>query len=124
MKYLQQYRVIAYTGDVVFSPSQTKIEGYYLESGTVVLLKKEKELVDPNQYAFNIVSGPTIINIVSIMRNKPVHYWAVARTDAVIYRFDPEKFLNEFKTEDVFLSAIVDYTLERIISSIPGLISK
>ena len=124
MQYLQQARVIAYPGDVIFSPSKEKVEGYYLESGTALLLKKEEELADPDKNAFNLVSGPTIINIVSIINTIPTHYWAVARTDTVVYKFDPEKFLSEFKTDDVFLSAIVDYTLHRITSSIPDLISR
>ena len=121
MKILQQARFVAYPGDVIFSPLKGNVEGYYLESGTVLLIKKELELVDPENYAFNLVSGPTIINIVSIIKTIPTRYWAVARTDTVVYKFDPEIFLSEFKTDDVFLSAIVDYTLQRITSSIPDL---
>ena len=118
---LEKVQRIVNGGEIIFGPSQDDMNGYFLNRGTVVLVDNEDDLKQAEKRAVVTLKGPVIINMPSILKGLPPTFWAVAASTSMIYLFPRDDLLEKYKSDDPFLSAVNDYTLERVVKSKPTL---
>ena len=118
---LEKVQRIVNGGEIIFSPSEDDMNGYFLKRGTVVLVDNEDDVKHAEKRAVVTLKGPVIINMPSILKQLPTTFWAVAASTSMVYIFPRDTFMERYNSEDPFLSAVNDFTLARIEKSKPTL---
>lgn len=118
---LEKVQRIVNGGEIIFSPSEKDLNGYFLKRGTVVLVDNEEDVKQAEKRAVVTLKGPVIINMPSILKGLPTTFWAVAASTSMVYIFPRDIFTERYNSEDPFLSAVNDFTLARIEKSKPTL---
>tara|TARA_B000000557_G_C20425252_1_gene296373 strand:- start:83 stop:475 length:393 start_codon:yes stop_codon:yes gene_type:complete len=118
---LEKVQRIVNGGELIFSPSEEDMNGYFLKRGTVALVDNEEDVKQAERRAVVTLSGPVIINMPSILKDLPTTFWAVAVSTSMVYIFPRDTFMERYNSEDPFLSAVNDFTLARIEKSKPTL---
>ena len=118
---LEKVQRIVNGGEIIFSPSEEDLHGYFLKRGTVVLVDNEEDVKQAEKRAVVTLKGPVIINMPSILKGLPTTFWAVAASTSMVYIFPRDIFIERYNSEDPFLSAVNDFTLARIEKSKPTL---
>ena len=118
---LEKVQRIVNGGEIIFSPSEEDLNGYFLKRGTVVLVDNEEDVKQAEKRAVVTLKGPVIINMPSILKGLPTTFWAVAASTSMVYIFPRDIFIERYNSEDPFLSAVNDFTLARIEKSKPTL---
>ena len=118
---LEKVQRIVNGGEIIFSPSEEDLNGYFLKRGTVVLVDNEEDVKQAEKRAVVTLKGPVIINMPSILKGLPTTFWAVAASTSMVYIFPRDTFMERYNSEDPFLSAVNDFTLARIEKSKPTL---
>lgn len=118
---LEKVQRIVNGGELIFSPSEEDMNGYFLKRGTVALVDNEEDVKQAERRAVVTLSGPVIINMPSILKGLPTTFWAVAVSTSMVYIFPRDTFMERYNSEDPFLSAVNDFTLARIEKSKPTL---
>ena len=118
---LEKVQRIVNGGEIIFSPSEEDLNGYFLKRGTVVLVDNEDDVKQAEKRAVVTLKGPVIINMPSILKGLPTTFWAVAASTSMVYIFPRDIFIERYNSEDPFLSAVNDFTLARIEKSKPTL---
>ena len=118
---LEKVQRIVNGGEIIFSPSEDDMNGYFLKRGTVVLVDNEDDVKHAEKRAVVTLKGPVIINMPSILKGLPTTFWAVAASTSMVYIFSRDKFMELYSSEDPFLTAVNDFTLARIEKSRPTL---
>ena len=114
-QHIMQYQRQIDEGEVIYQPDPDDNNGYFLEHGLVYLIDNETLLPKASKKnAACILSGPVILNAPNLLLKVPLGCWAIAAQKCKIYIFDSKIFISRFKTEDRFLTAVTDYTLQRI----------
>ena len=118
---LEKVQRIVNGGEIIFSPSEEDLNGYFLKRGTVVLVDNEEDVKQAEKRAVVTLKGPVIINMPSILKGLPTTFWAVAASTSMVYTFPRAVFMERYNSDDPFLSAVNDFTLARIEKSKPTL---
>ena len=118
---LEKVQRIVNGGEIIFSPSEKDLNGYFLKRGTVVLVDNEEDVKQAEKRAVVTLKGPVIINMPSILKGLPTTFWAVAASTSMVYIFPRDTFVTRYNSDDPFLSAVNDFTLARIEKSKPTL---
>ena len=118
---LEKVQRIVNGGELIFSPSEEDMNGYFLKRGTIALVDNEEDVKQAERRAVVTLSGPVIINMPSILKDLPTTFWAVAVSTSMVYIFPRDTFMERYNSEDPFLSAVNDFTLARIEKSKPTL---
>ena len=118
---LEKVQRIVNGGEIIFSPSEKDLNGYFLKRGTVVLVDNEEDVKQAEKRAVVTLKGPVIINMPSILKGLPTTFWAVAASTSMVYIFPRDTFVKRYYSDDPFLSAVNDFTLARIEKSKPTL---
>ena len=114
-QHIMQYQRQVDEGEVIYQPDPDDDNGYFLEHGLVYLIDNETLLPKASKKnAACILSGPVILNAPNLLLKVPLGCWAIAAQKCKIYIFESKIFTSRFKTEDRFLTAVTDYTLQRI----------
>lgn len=118
---LEKVQRIVNGGELIFSPSEEDMNGYFLKRGTVALVDNEEDVKQAERRAVVTLKGPIIINMPSILKELPATFWAVAASTSMVYIFPRDAFMERYNSDDPFLSAVNDFTLARIEKSKPTL---
>ena len=114
-QHIMQYQRQVEEGEVIYQPDPNDDNGYFLEHGVVYLIDNESLITKASKKnAACVLTGPVILNAPNLILKVPLGCWAVAGQKCKIYIFEANIFTNRFKTEDRFLTAVTDYTLQRI----------
>ena len=122
-QHIMQYQRQVEEGEVIYQPDPDDDNGYFLEHGVVYLIDNEALISKASKKsAACILTGPVILNAPNLILKVPLGCWAVAGQKCKIYIFEANIFTSRFKTEDRFLTAVTDYTLQRIVFSLLNLV--
>ncbi len=114
-QHIMQFQRQVEEGEIIYKPDPEDDNGYFLEHGVVYLIDKEALISKASKKnAACVLTGPVILNAPNLILNVPLGCWAVAAQKCKIYIFEANIFTSRFKTEDRFLTAVTDYTLQRI----------
>ena len=113
-QHLMQYQRQVEEGEVIYHPDPDDDNGYFLEHGIAYLVDDEALISKASKKATCALKGPVILNAPNLILKVPVGCWAVAGQKSKIHIFSADIFTSRFKTEDRFLTAVTDYTIQRI----------
>ena len=118
---LEKVQRIVNGGEVVFEPSAEDMNGYYLKRGTIALVDNAEDVKQAEKRAVVTLKGPVIINMPSLLNGLPTTFWAVAASTSMVYVFSRDEFMENYSSEDPFLTAVNDFTIARIEKTRPTL---
>lgn len=113
-QHLMQYQRQVEEGEVIYHPDPDDDNGYFLEHGIAYLVDDEALISKASKKAACALKGPVILNAPNLILKVPLGCWAVAGQKSKIHIFSADIFTSRFKTEDRFLTAVTDYTIQRI----------
>lgn len=113
-QHLMQYQRQVEEGEVIYHPDPDDDNGYFLEHGIAYLVDDEALISKASKKAACTLKGPVILNVPNLILKVPLGCWAVAGQKSKIHIFSADIFTSRFKTEDRFLTAVTDYTIQRI----------
>ncbi|MBT5573912.1 MAG: hypothetical protein HOI17_08370 [Alphaproteobacteria bacterium] len=112
--HLMQFQRQVDADEIIYQPDPEDNNGYFLEHGTVYLIDDEALISKASKNAACTLTGPVILNAPNLILNVQLGCWAIAAEKCKIYIFEKDLFISRFKTEDRFLTAVSDYTIQRI----------